>query len=58
MDELLEVYDTALANRLDYGAELTSCAFTEWVEQQGVELRFIQPSKPNQKAFIERANKS
>ncbi len=46
------------AIRLDIGAELTSYAFTEWAEQNGVQLRFIQPGKPNQNAFIERFNKS
>jgi putative transposase len=58
MDELIEVYGAPRAIRLDNGAELTSYAFTEWAEQHGVELRFIQPGKPNQNAFIERFNKS
>ena len=58
MDELIEVYGAPKAIRLHNGAELTSYAFTEWAEQHGVELRFIQPGKPNQNAFIERFNKS
>jgi len=58
MNELVEVYGLPRAIRLDNGTELTSYAFTEWAEQNGVELRFIQPGKPNQNAFIERFNKS
>jgi len=58
MNELIEVYGRPEAIRLDNGAELTSYAFTEWAEQNGVQLRFIQPGKPNQNAFIERFNKS
>jgi putative transposase len=41
-----------------YGRELTSSAFTEWCERHGIELRFIQPGKPDQNAFIERFNKT
>jgi putative transposase len=41
-----------------YGSELTSIAFTEWCAERGIELRFIQPGKPDQNAFIERFNKT
>ena len=46
------------ALRLDNGSELTSIAFTEWCSEQGIELRFIQPGKPDQNAYIERFNKT
>jgi putative transposase len=58
MEQLIEVYGKPLALRLDNGSELTSIAFTEWCGLQGIELRFIQPGKPDQNAFIERFNKS
>ena len=41
-----------------YGPELTSVQLQAWCESNGVELRFIQPGKPNQNAFIERFNRT
>lgn len=58
MDELIEVYGKPAAIRLDNGPELTSQKFVEWAETHQIELRYIQPGKPNQNAFIERFNKS
>ena len=48
MEQLIEVYGRPQALRLDNGSELTSIAFTEWCRLQGIELRFIQPGKPDQ----------
>lgn len=41
---------------LDNGTEFTSSVFLAWAETRGIELRFIQPGKPNQNAFVESFN--
>jgi putative transposase len=58
MEQLIELYGKPQALRLDNGSELTSIAFTEWCSERGIELRFIQPGKPDQNAFTERFNKT
>lgn len=40
----------------DNGTEFTSKAMDQWAFQAGVELKFIQPGKPIQNAFIESFN--
>jgi hypothetical protein len=46
------------AIRCDNGPELLSQPFVTWCEQNGVEILYIQPGKPNQNAYIERFNKT
>jgi putative transposase len=58
IDELIEIHGKPTAIRCDNGPELTSQAFTDWSRQRGIEIRFIQPGKPDQNAFIERFNRS
>jgi putative transposase len=58
MEQLIELHGKPSALRVDNGSELTSSAFTEWCEAQGIELLFIQPGKPDQNAFIERFNRT
>ncbi|MNR49049.1 Integrase core domain protein [compost metagenome] len=37
---------------------MISDAFTEWAAAKGIPIRYIQPGKPNQNAFIERFNRT
>jgi len=41
---------------LDNGPELTSRALDQWAYKRGVRLRFIEPGKPVQNAFVESFN--
>lgn len=49
---------TPEAIRCDNGPELLSEVFRAWCEENDVEIRYIQPGKPNQNAFIERFNRT
>ena len=46
------------AIRCDNGPELTSQTFTDWYKTRDIALRFIQPGKPDQNAYIERFNRT
>jgi putative transposase len=58
LDELIDFYGKPKAIRIDNGREMTLARFVSWAEQHGIELRCIQPGKPNQNAFVERFNSS
>ena len=58
MEQLIEVYGRPAAVRVDNGPELTAQVFVDWCAQQDIELRYIQPGKPDQNAYIERFNRS
>jgi len=58
MEQLIEVYGRPAAIRVDNGPELTAQVFVDWCAQQAIELRYIQPGKPDQNAYIERFNRS
>jgi len=42
--------------RSDNGAEFTGKAMLTWAHRNGVELRLIEPGKPNQNAYVESFN--
>ena len=44
--------------RTDNGPEFLGEVFIEWARQNGMAIRYIQPGKPNQNAFIERFNRT
>lgn len=46
------------AIRCDNGPELTAQVFMDWCERHQIAIRYIQPGKPNQNAFIERFNRT
>lgn len=58
LNRLVDCYGTPDAIRLNNGPEIISHAFTEWAGAKGISIRYIQPGKPNQNAFIERFNRT
>ena len=44
--------------RTDNGKEFCGKAMVTWAYERGVQLRLIQPGKPNQNAYIERFNRT
>jgi putative transposase len=58
LDELTALHGSPQHLRVDNGPELTSLALTAWCEMRGIKLRYIQPGKPQQNAFIERFNRT
>ena len=58
LDELIETRGKPARLRLDNGAELVSRALADWAVRNAIELKFIQPAKPVQNAYIERFNRT
>ena len=58
LTEMVDLHGRPAAIRCDNGSELTSQAFTDWCKSQEIHLRFIQPGKPDQNAYIERFNRT
>ena len=58
LGELVAVHGRPKSLRVDNGPELISEAFLTWCAEQGIEVRHIQPGKPDQNAYVERFNRS
>ena len=58
LEQLAQWRGIPKALRTDNGPEFISQALVNGCESKGVKLRYIQPGKPNQNAFIERFNKT
>lgn len=58
LTQMIDLHGRPRAIRCDNGWELPSQAFTDWCRGQDIELRFIQPGKPDQDAYIERFNRT
>jgi putative transposase len=58
LDRILETREQPEVLRMDNGPEFISHRLKEWCEAKKIKLRYIQPGKPTQNAFIERKNGS
>lgn len=58
LGQMIDLHGRPRAIRCDNGPELTSQTFTDWCKEQDIEIRFIQPGKPDQNAYIERFNRT
>jgi putative transposase len=56
MDEICAKRGRPLIIRTDNGKEFTGTAMLTWAHRNGVDLRLIEPGKPNQNAYIESFN--
>lgn len=58
LDDLIQMFGRPARVRVDNGPELTAEVFVEWCTAHRIAIRYIQPGKPDQNAFIERFNRS
>ena len=56
LDQVIEARGKPTAVVCDNGTEFTSKALFFWSKDTGVDLKFIQPGKPTQNAFVESFN--
>jgi putative transposase len=58
MEEHVALHGPPKAIRVDNGPEFIAEEFVEWCKGMEIEIRYIQPGKPDQNAYIERFNRS
>jgi putative transposase len=58
LEQIIEWRGKPLAIRCDNGPENISGVIQAWAQQVGITLRYIQPGKPQQNAYIERFNRT
>ena len=56
LDQIIEWRGKPAAIRVDNGPECVSGTLMAWAGKRGIAIRFIQPGKPQQNAYIERYN--
>ena len=58
LEQIIEWRGIPKSIRCDNGPEYISQKFSDWCEKQKIEIKYIQPGKPNQNAYIERFNRT
>lgn len=58
LDQIIEWRGKPLAIRLDNAPEYRGSVMEEWAKAHGIDLRFIQPGKPQQNGYVERYNRT
>ena len=56
LDRICSLRGRPMAIRSDNGREFSGRAMLTWAHRTGVELKLIQPGKPNQNAYFESFN--
>jgi putative transposase len=58
LDQIIEWRGSPCTICCDNGPEYVSELLATWAEKRGIGLQFIQPSKPQQNAYVERYNRT
>ncbi len=56
LERLVSLRGTPKALRSDSGLEFLAEVYTDWCQAKGIEMRYIQPGKPDQNAYVKRFN--
>lgn len=57
LEQVVEERGLPMQIRVDNGPEFISKAFTKWCYKNNIRIKYIQPGKPMQNAYIERLNR-